>query len=152
MFKRKQIIVVVIAAIIFLIGVSDRIFTFIPDFRASDDINIETKFVDIEEPDAENVVMDAWVTAYSSTPEETDATPFITASGERVRDGIVATNFLSFNTRIQIPEFFGDKVFVVEDRMHRRKKGFIDIWMPTKELAQNFGIHFTEIIILDPDI
>src|SRR3990167_1248447 len=38
------------------------------------------------------------ITAYSSTPEETDSTPFITASGTHVRDGVVAANFLPLGT------------------------------------------------------
>jgi 3D (Asp-Asp-Asp) domain-containing protein len=92
--------------------------------------------------------IEVWVTAYSSTPEETDETPFITASGKKVSYGIVAANFFDFGTKIKIPEIFGDKIFVVEDRMHQRKKNFIDIWMPTKEEAQKFGIVKTKIQVL----
>lgn len=90
-----------------------------------------------------------WVTAYSSTPEETDSTPFVTASNKTVRDGVMAANFLPFGSKVKIPEIFGDKVFTVEDRMHERKTGFVDIWMPTKEQAQKFGITRTEIVVLD---
>jgi len=90
-----------------------------------------------------------WLTAYSSTPEETDDTPYLTASGTIVRHGVVATNQLPFGTKIQIPELFGEKIFVVEDRMHRRKKGFVDIWMPTKEEAKRFGIVRAYILILE---
>lgn len=92
---------------------------------------------------------EVWVTAYSSTPEETDDTPFITAMNTEVRDGIVAANFLPFGTEIQIPEYFGDKIFTVEDRMHRRKANFVDIWMPTKEDAEQFGISYTSIVVLE---
>lgn len=91
---------------------------------------------------------EVWLTAYSSSPDETDSTPFITASGERVREGIVATNFLPLNSTIQIPELFGDKIFVVKDRMHHRKTNFVDVWMPSKEEAKEFGIHETKILIL----
>lgn len=97
------------------------------------------------------VVMDTrsvWITAYSSTPEETDDTPFITASGTRVRDGIVATNLLPFGTKIQIPELFGDKVFVVEDRMHERKANNVDVWMPTKSQALKFGVAYSKILVV----
>ena len=90
-----------------------------------------------------------WVTAYSSTPEETDDTPFITASGTRVRDGIIATNFLPFNTRVKIPKLFGDKIFVVEDRMHERKTENVDVWMATKGAALKFGIARAEIVVLE---
>ena len=90
-----------------------------------------------------------WVTAYTSTPEETDDTPFITAMGTKVRDGIIATNLLPFGTHVRIPKLFGNKVFVVEDRMHPRKKNFVDIWMDSKQDAKEFGIAYTDIVVLD---
>jgi 3D (Asp-Asp-Asp) domain-containing protein len=89
------------------------------------------------------------VTAYSSTPEETDDTPFTTASNTQVRHGIVATNMLPFGTYVMIPEYFGDEVFVVEDRMHRRKVDFVDVWMSTKNKALKFGIHETIILVVE---
>ncbi len=88
------------------------------------------------------------ITAYSSTPEETDDTPFITASGKKVRDGIVATNFLPFGTKVQIPSLFGSKVFVVEDRMHPRMTNRLDVWMSSKADAKQFGLQRAEIVIL----
>ena len=88
------------------------------------------------------------VTAYSSTPWETDDTPHITASGTYVRDGIVAANFLPFGTKIRIPQIFGDKVFVVEDRLSPQKKYHIDVWFPSYEEALHFGAHLTYIEIL----
>ena len=87
------------------------------------------------------------VTAYSSTPEQTDNTPFITAKGTKVRDGIVAANFLDFDTKVKLPEIFGDKVFVVEDRMHPRFSDRIDIWFPDTETAKSFGKRRTIIEI-----
>lgn len=90
-----------------------------------------------------------YITAYSSTPEETDDTPFITASGRGVRDGIVASNFLAIGTKIRIPAIFGDKVFVVEDRMHPRMTNVVDVWMPTKDKAKKFGRNYAEIEILE---
>jgi len=90
-----------------------------------------------------------WVTAYTSTPEETDDTPFITANNTEVRDGIIAANFLPFGSRIQIPEAFGDKIFTVTDRMHSRKRNFVDVWMPERDQALAFGIRHVEIVLLD---
>ncbi len=101
------------------------------------------------EGDGAQTTKTVWVTAYSSTPEETDDTPFITASMTEVRDGIIAANFLPFGTKVLIPELFGDKIFVVEDRMHQRKKNFVDIWMDSKQDALNFGIARAEIVILN---
>jgi len=89
------------------------------------------------------------VTAYSSTPDQTDDTPFITASGKYVRDGIIASNLLPFGTKIKIPKLYGDKIFVVEDRMNKKKGNYhMDIWMPTRNLAINFGSKTAEIQIL----
>ena len=91
----------------------------------------------------------AWVTAYSSTPDKTDDPPFTTASGSEERAGIIATNFWPFGTRVMIPAYFGNKVFVVEDRMHSRKKNGVDVWMPTRKAAINFGSAYADIEILD---
>jgi len=88
------------------------------------------------------------ITAYSSTPEETDSSPFITASGKLVREGIIAANFLPMGTKVRIPELFGNQIFVVEDRMHPRKKKNVDIWFATKKEALNFGAKKSFIEVL----
>ena len=89
------------------------------------------------------------LTAYSSTSDQTDDTPFITASNTRVRDGIVAANFLAFGTKVKIPSLFGDKVFTVEDRMAKKHNDKMDIWFPERYLAKNFGVKETDVIILE---
>jgi 3D (Asp-Asp-Asp) domain-containing protein len=91
--------------------------------------------------------MNVAVTFYSSTPDQTDSTPFITANGTVVRDGIAASNFLAFGTRIKLPELFSDKQFVIEDRMHSRFTDRVDVWVPTQEEALNQGISFTTVEI-----
>ncbi len=80
-----------------------------------------------------------YVTAYSSSVDETDSTPFITASGTKTRDGIVASNLFPIGTKVKIPELFGDKILTVEDRMHNRFTDRIDVWMPSKWSALRFG-------------
>jgi len=93
----------------------------------------------------------AIVTGYSSTPWETDEDPHITASGKTVRDGIVANNFLPFGTKIKIPEIFGDKIFVVEDRMSWGKGNYqFDVWFENYFEALKFGAKKTYVEIL-PD-
>jgi len=90
------------------------------------------------------------VTAYSSSVWETDDNPFVTAAGTRVRDGIIANNYLPIGTKIKIPELYGDKIFVVEDRMNWRKGNYhIDIWFSTYWEAKNFGAKQTYIEILE---
>ncbi len=85
-------------------------------------------------------IKEAEVTAYSSTPDQTDDDPFIMATGKYVYDGAIAANFLPFGTKVRFPEIYGDKIFTVEDRMHRRFSDRIDIWMETKREAEIFGI------------
>jgi len=88
-------------------------------------------------------------TAYSSTVDQCDATPFITASGQHVRDGIIATNFLPFGTKVKIPDVYGDKVFEVQDRMNARYQTRVDVWMETRHEAIQFGLRQIEIEVLD---
>lgn len=89
------------------------------------------------------------VTAYSSTAWQTDDTPFITASGTSVREGVVAANFLPIGTKIKLPDLYGDKIFVVEDRMHPRQKYVVDIWFPSYSEALNFGAKYTKIQVIE---
>jgi len=77
-----------------------------------------------------------WITAYSSSRDETDDTPFITASGTFVRNGIIACpRYLPFGTYVMI----NDKVYICEDRLHERFSDYFDIWMPSKDAAIKFG-------------
>lgn len=91
----------------------------------------------------------AVITAYSSTVWQTDDSPFITASGSLVKDGIIANNWLPFGTRVRIPELYGSKVFVVEDRMSWQKGNYhFDIWFSDYWNALNFGAKRTYIEVL----
>lgn len=96
------------------------------------------------------VVSKKWlfVTAYSSTPDQTDSTPFITASNTHVRDGVVAANFLRFGSKIRMPTAYGDKLFVVEDRMNSRYPYRVDIWMRSREEAKQFGAKILPIEVI----
>ncbi len=85
-----------------------------------------------------NYIVD--ITAYTSTPEECDSDPFITADGSTVRNGIIAANFLPFGTKVRIPDVFGDRVFEVHDRMNKRYWYRIDIWMDDGTAMRQFGI------------
>jgi len=85
------------------------------------------------------------ITAYSSCPEETDDTPFITASNQHVRKGIIATNELPFGTKVII-EGLGE--FEVQDRTNSRYGYRVDIWMSSKAEALNFGRQTREIYVL----
>lgn len=80
-------------------------------------------------------------TAYNSLPEQTDDTPFTTANGSTVHRGTVASNFLPFGTYVTFPDLYGDRLFVVEDRMNARYgKGRIDLWFEDYGEAVDFGV------------
>lgn len=89
-------------------------------------------------------------TGYNSEKDQTDDSPFITANGEHVFWGGVATNFLPFGTKIKIPDYYGDQIFTVNDRMNRRYTTRVDIWFPEKKQALNWGIRRkVRIVILE---
>ena len=88
------------------------------------------------------------VTAYSSTPDQTDSTPFTTANGTTVHTGVLAANWLPFGTHVRIHNHFGDQVFVVEDRMNERFATRADIWMPTREQAVAWGARYVTVEVL----
>lgn len=88
-------------------------------------------------------------TGYSSTPDQTDSTPFITANGSHVHDGTLAANFLPFGTKVRIPDYFGDKIFVVEDRMAQRFSTRIDIWYPDRATAMDWGLRTVKIQVVE---
>jgi len=78
-------------------------------------------------------------TAYNSLESQTDSSPWITASGTRCREGVIASNFLPIGTKVLI-EGFGERVFTVEDRMNKRYQKRIDIWFRDYDDAMQFGL------------
>ncbi len=84
------------------------------------------------------------VTAYSSTVDQCDSTPCITANGfdlcENNQENVIAANFLPFGTKVRMPEYFGDRIFTVQDRMNSRYYLRADVWFKTREAARIFGI------------
>lgn len=97
-----------------------------------------------------------WVvaTAYSSDRFQTDNTPCIPANGydlcehyEKFGYGnTIAANFLPLETQVRLPDLFGNQILVVRDRMHERfGPGRIDIWMPSRESAQTFGVKYLQM-------
>ncbi|MBD3311804.1 MAG: hypothetical protein GF349_04955 [Candidatus Magasanikbacteria bacterium] len=120
------------------------------DYNTGSFISIEQKSFPVSEKRKPKRVMWVVVTAYSSDVAQTDSTPCIPANGYNLCDhyekygsgNSIAANFLSFDTQVKLPEVFGDKIFVVRDRMNARYNGQarIDVWMPTREEAVQFGV------------
>lgn len=96
------------------------------------------------------------VTAYSSTNDQTDSSPCTTANGfdvcENAIENVVAANFLPFGTHVQFPDYFGDREFVVQDRMHPRFSNRIDIWMKSREAAKQFGVKRLKMVVVPENI
>lgn len=129
--------------------------------------NNNTKFIDITDgsllSESDNLSLDVnlkvisvsthTITAYNSDPAQTDDTPCITANGfdvcEHWQEDTIAANFLKFGTKVRIPELYGDKIFVVRDRMNQRYTSRIDIWMKDKADAQKFGVKVAKIEIVE---
>lgn len=91
------------------------------------------------------------VTAYSARMSETDSTPTITASNKKVKEGYIA---LSRDLEKRFKLKFGDKiylsnigVFEFQDRMHRRKRNQVDIFMKSTKKAKEFGVQKGMLIV-----
>ncbi len=103
---------------------------------------LETSVASWQTPNYRTIEIVATVTAYSSTPEETDDTPFLTASGEIVdAQTIACPKDIPFGSVVETS--WGQ--YTCDDRMHERNEGKFDIWMETKIEAIEFGIRIVPI-------
>lgn len=93
------------------------------------------------------------ITAYTSEAAQTDNSPCITANGFNVcKHGVedtIAANWLPMGTKVKIPDLFGDRIFVVRDRMNKRHADRADIWMVSKTDALKFGKKTAKIQVLE---
>lgn len=109
-------------------------------------------------------------TAYNSLESQTDSTPFITATGARTRFGIVAVSRdllgdeLPYGSLVRIRDLGAyhtgngvgafqhlldeQQVFIVEDTMHARKRGQIDVWFGEYSTAINWGVRRVEVELI----
>lgn len=90
-------------------------------------------------------------TAYSSEAAQTDSTPCIPAMWkfnlckyfkETGIEDTIAANFLPLGAEVRFPEIYGDKIFVVRDRMNSKYNGKsrIDFWKKDRGSAVKFGV------------
>lgn len=93
------------------------------------------------------------ITAYNSEVAQTDDDPCTTANGFNVClhgvEDTIAANFLKFGTKVQIPELFGDRIFIVRDRMNKRHAERIDVWMKDRHDAIHFGVKVAKIQVVE---
>lgn len=112
-------------------------------------------------------VMILKATAYTSSVRETDSTPFITATGARTRIGIIAVSRdmlreLPYGSKVLLEDLgtpggrnkgrfdylFKNRVFVVEDTMHPRKREQLDVWLPDRNTAIRFGVRYVRVTVI----
>lgn len=88
----------------------------------------------------------ATVTAYSSSPDETDSTPNITANGEHTGEGgIACPRRFAFGTLFYINEI----IYRCNDRMALRFDNRFDLWQPSKQEARQFGLKKLDIRVIE---
>lgn len=96
------------------------------------------------EKEVNNLEIKGVVYAYSSEERQTDDTPFETAYGTRVRDGIVANNCLPQGTVVEID----GRKYEVEDVMNKRYNcQTFDIWMADTDDAWDWGRQELAIVV-----
>jgi len=79
----------------------------------------------------------AKITAYTAREEETDSSPTTTASGQQVREDIVACpRKYPFGTKFKIE----DKVYECQDRMAQKNDEKFDIYFNNLNEALSFGV------------
>jgi 3D (Asp-Asp-Asp) domain-containing protein len=94
------------------------------------------------------------ITAYNSEVGQCDANPCITANGFNVckhaKEDTIAMNGIKMGTKVRFPDLFGNKVFVVRDRMNARYgSNRADVWMISKADAKKFGVKSTKMEVLE---
>lgn len=93
------------------------------------------------------------LTAYNSEVGQTDDSPCITANGFNVckhgKEDTIAANFLKFGTKVKIPELYGDRIFIVRDRMNKKHPNRVDIWMKDRSSAVKFGVKVAKIQVIE---
>lgn len=91
-----------------------------------------------------------FITAYSPSIDQTDSTPHITAFQTRVKAGGVAVSRdlfqqgWTFGKRVYIE---GEGVFVINDLMHPRWIGRIDLFRWNREDAIKFGLKKRRVVL-----
>ncbi|MFK8027639.1 MAG: 3D domain-containing protein [Gammaproteobacteria bacterium] len=96
--------------------------------------------------DDESRMLEVTATAYTSSVDETDSTPNISAWGDRLKPGmrVIAVSRdllamgLTHGTLVQVEGF--EKDFIVLDKMNKRWKKKVDLYMGNdKQAALNWG-------------
>jgi 3D (Asp-Asp-Asp) domain-containing protein len=109
-------------------------------------------------------------TGYNSVAGQTDATPYVTATGARTRFGVVAVSrdllggSLPYGSLVRLRDLGSyytgrgagafqklldsQTLFIVEDTMHSRKSQQIDVWFPDYSTAISWGVRKVEVEVV----
>ncbi len=109
-------------------------------------------------------------TGYNSLSNQTDSTPFVTATGARTRFGIVAVSrdllgdAIPYGSLIRLKDLGSyytgrgagafqhlldsQGLFIVEDTMHSRKSQQMDVWFPEYSTAISWGVRRIEVEVV----
>lgn len=104
------------------------------------------------------------MTAYTSAPAQTDATPTLTASGAEAGPGTAAVSRdllgrLPYGTQVEVVSVSGEGCggwvpetpLTVADTMNPRIENHLDVWLETTEQALNWGRCQAEIKVLSKE-
>ena len=114
------------------------------------------------------MVITAKSTAYNSLAAQTDSSPFVTATGARTRFGVVALSRdllrrIPYGSIVRIEDLgtwangrgrgtynrmLSGVNFIVEDTMNARKRNTIDVWMPTRRAAIQWGARQIRVTVI----
>lgn len=114
-------------------------------FQMAHEYSLRVHAAEITQQEPQDIRWQMKASAYTSSVDETDDTPTITASNTTTREGVIANNCLPFGTVVKID----GTDYTVEDRMNKRYGcDEIDIWMKTKEEALTYGVRDITIQII----
>ncbi|PIR41961.1 MAG: hypothetical protein COV30_01090 [Candidatus Yanofskybacteria bacterium CG10_big_fil_rev_8_21_14_0_10_37_15] len=117
--------------------------------KSSDDLDEEKESFKPQEIKIEiKKKIQVTVTAYSSTPWQTDDTPCITSTGFDVCNktkNVIAVSrdlvrSLGYHKQVLLPDLFGSTVFHIEDTMNARFTNRIDVHFDSTNEAKEFGL------------
>jgi len=89
------------------------------------------------------------ITGYSSSKDETDNTPDITASQKPTQEGVIACpRYYKFSTQFLI----NGKIYTCWDRMNSKFIHRFDIWFPSKQEAKEWGNKILMVYLIKNDL